>query len=485
MIPNLAPPTVNTAASGDLRKLDLAGDLAGDSIRNNAAVGGSAFASFPAMLKDQLLQSMDIRPAGLAPPRAKDAGEAMEPVDELAPEAMPATLSALSPAPLAPAPFTGTPGGLAGALLAQSMAAGPVEAQAVLRQPGGENLPPAGNALPGAVDAPAALAAPGSGAQEAGKAIPLEPTIAPARGEAQPATPGEATPVAQPAGPVAKDVAGVAASQALQASLAPGLAIGTAQPGGGDAASKRPSPQAPAPAINPVQTPQPTTAPMPAADIPVEDPEAVAAESKPSPASASQSAAAQSSAGAAPLAQPQPAPVQASAPPVDPRSDLRAAPQLENTIEHLAQAREAGRSARGEMTMRHHEFGAINLRLEVVGGDLRAVLGSRDPAFVPAVQAALAERAIAPVQEASTARGGDQSNSQSNSQSNNQSNGHSNAGPGAHSEGRYGSSPGSGQASPQPYLDQTGPSDEDANAPPDPTRSQTGSGGTHAGGLFA
>lgn len=481
MIPNLAPPTVNPAAQGDLRKLDLAGDLAGDSIRNNAALGGGAFASFPAMLEDQLLQSMDIRPAGLAPPRAKDPGEAMEPVDELPPEAMPATLSALSPAPLAPAPFTGTPGGLAGALLAQSMSAGPVEAKATMRQPGGENLPPAGNALPGVVDAPAALAAPGSGAQEAGKAIPLEPTTAPALGEAQPAALGEATPVAQPAGPVAKDVAGVAASQAFLASPAPGLANGTAQSGSGDAPSKRPAPQAPATANNPVQTPQPTTAPIPAADLPVEDPEAVAAESKPSPASASQSAAAQSPAGAAPLAQPQPAPVQASAPPVDPRSDLRAAPQLENTIEHLAQAREAGRSARGEMTMRHHEFGAINLRLEVVGGDLRAVLGSRDPAFVPAVQAALAERAIAPAQEAATARGGDSSNGQSNSQSH----GHSNAGPGAHSEGRYGSSPGSGQASPQPYLDQTGPSDEDANAPPDPTRSQTGSGGTHAGGLFA
>lgn len=150
---------------------------------------------------------------------------------------------------------------------------------------------------------------------------------------------------------------------------------------------------------------------------------------------------------------------------------LRASAQIESTIEHLATAREAGRAASGDLTLRHQEFGAVTMRLELAGGDLRAVLAARDPGFVPAIQAALAERAVTAGQEAAAAqgngRGNDQSSSQQGSQSNSQSGSQSgsqgwNGAASSQSDPRYGSSPGSGQASPQPYSDQTGPSDEDA-----------------------
>jgi len=71
-------------------------------------------------------------------------------------------------------------------------------------------------------------------------------------------------------------------------------------------------------------------------------------------------------------------------------------PQLESTIAQVGDLREALRSARPEMTLRHGEFGFVSLRLEQASPqDWRAVLASRDPGFVPAIQAALAERAVA------------------------------------------------------------------------------------------
>ncbi|MCU0946682.1 MAG: hypothetical protein MUF47_00305 [Porphyrobacter sp.] len=65
---------------------------------------------------------------------------------------------------------------------------------------------------------------------------------------------------------------------------------------------------------------------------------------------------------------------------------------FDSAAEQLATYREAARSARPELTLRHGEFGAVHVRLEASAsaGDWRAILSSRDPAFVPAVQTALA-----------------------------------------------------------------------------------------------
>ncbi|MFN4020604.1 MAG: hypothetical protein ACK4IC_08815 [Erythrobacter sp.] len=152
---------------------------------------------------------------------------------------------------------------------------------------------------------------------------------------------------------------------------------------------------------------------------------------------------------------PQPA-VPALAQPAPPAAPLQGperaetrppAPQQETTIAQLGELREALRSARPELTLRHAEFGPVSLRIEGAAAapqDWRAVLASRDPGFVPAIQAALAERAI--VASADSAATGGQN------------------GPG--SDRQYGFSPGAGQGSSQPYFGQSGGRDEGANSNP-------------------
>ena len=135
------------------------------------------------------------------------------------------------------------------------------------------------------------------------------------------------------------------------------------------------------------------------------------------------------------LAQP-PAPGEQPAP-------REAAPQLEHTIQQVGEIREALRAVRPELNLRHAEFGFVSLRLDATGAaqDWRAVLASRDPGFVPAVQAALAERAVAaPSSDTATTGNG--------------------AGQGGSGEQRYGSSPNGGQGSSQPYFAQSGYRDE-------------------------
>ena len=131
-------------------------------------------------------------------------------------------------------------------------------------------------------------------------------------------------------------------------------------------------------------------------------------------------------------------------------------PELEQTITAVGDLREAMRAARPEMTLRHAELGAVSLRLEAAGAqDWRVVLASRDPGFVPAIQAALAERAVAAAAETSLAGHGGQSGS---------------------GEPRYGSSLGSGQGGSQPYSGQSQARDEGGLAQHQQQRQQRGSG---------
>lgn len=139
---------------------------------------------------------------------------------------------------------------------------------------------------------------------------------------------------------------------------------------------------------------------------------------------------------------PMPAPVQAPA-------NLANAPNLDGSIEQIGAVRDLARSVRPEMQVRHAEFGAVNIRLDTSApGDLRAVLTSRDPGFIPAVQSALAERAVVAAADTSSntgnnsqGRGGDNPASQHSGQP-------------AGQQANYGSSPGSGQAPYQPYSAQ-------------------------------
>lgn len=171
--------------------------------------------------------------------------------------------------------------------------------------------------------------------------------------------------------------------------------------------------------------------------------------------------------------------------PADPRGaapTAPAAPQIESAIAQVGDIREALRNARPAMTLQHAEFGAVSLRLEPAAPDQwRAVLASRDPGFVPAIHAALADRAVAAAAETSASFSG-----------------HSGASQNGAGDQRYGSSPNGGQGSPQPYLGQSG--QRDGEAAPDHRRPSTAAalaarGGSEAddpaalardtGGLFA
>ena len=188
-------------------------------------------------------------------------------------------------------------------------------------------------------------------------------------------------------------------------------------------------------------------------------------------------------------AQQSPAPALTAAPPmpaaVPERSDVaRAAPpapQVEQAIDQVGTLREVMRTARPEMTLRHAEFGFVSLRLEQPAPEQwRAVLASRDPGFVPAIQLALAERAVAAAAESGA------------------STGHHGGSQNGTGDQRYGASPNGGQGGSQPYLGQSG--QRDGEAAPDHRRPSTAaalaarteeegeaaaSPGHHARGTFA
>lgn len=207
---------------------------------------------------------------------------------------------------------------------------------------------------------------------------------------------------------------------------------------------------------------EPAPASLPAAVAPSTDllaklPEEAAPVSAPALPSATTTPLATMQPGGPPPAAPPPT---APPPGIDPRPP---APQIENAIAQVGELREAMRAARPELTLRHADFGLVSMRIEATGAqDWRAVLASRDPGFVPAIQAALAERTIAAT--ADTASTG------------------SNAGQNAPSDPRYGSSPGSGQASSQPYLGQSMTRDEgSAQHPHQRQQRSTATAAEHAG----
>lgn len=160
------------------------------------------------------------------------------------------------------------------------------------------------------------------------------------------------------------------------------------------------------------------------------------------------------------------------------------APHQRAAVEQVGALREALREARPAMVLNHADFGAVSVRLEAGGGDTwRAVLASRDPGFVPAIQAALADRTVA------AAAGAPDSGSFAGQQGIHQPS------PGEH---RSGSSPSGGQGSSQPYLGQSG--SRDGQSAPDHRRPSTAAAlaaraeaedsgharaGSHSGGLFA
>jgi hypothetical protein len=127
-------------------------------------------------------------------------------------------------------------------------------------------------------------------------------------------------------------------------------------------------------------------------------------------------------------------------------------PTIEDTIAQADNLREALRAARPELTLRHAEFGAVSLRLEATGAESwRAVLAARDPGFVPAIHAALAERAVTAPGAADTESGFLSQNGTTDQ--------------------RYGASPNGGQGGHSPHFGQSGTGD--GEAAPDHRRPST------------
>jgi len=180
--------------------------------------------------------------------------------------------------------------------------------------------------------------------------------------------------------------------------------------------------------------------------------------SSPNPSSSAPSGPTTSPAVAAPASTP--APVSLNAPAVASSASATPHALVERYVEQFADAREAGRAIRPELTLRHSEFGPVGLRIDAGSSssvnEWRAILVARDPGFAPAVQAALAERISAASESglshngAFSQRGNDHGSQPSGSNPSGHSGSQSptaNAG----QDQRYGSSTGEGQGSAKPY----------------------------------
>lgn len=340
--------------------------------------------------------------------------------------------------------------------------------------------------------------------EQSSEAAPQDgPSGDPAKSEAPVAMPGSPAPAPAPLQLPLPLAVGIQSAQVPVASTpaphavglsgmapAPRLLAGAVPPAIRTAIAARPAQASPLPdpsaGANMAADTSPASAPTPAS-IPAltpDAPPALAAEAGPVSAPGSGALPA-----VADLAAPVPAVASgATAPlaerPAEPRAPAvaAAAPKVESAIAQVGDIREALRAARPAMTLPHAEFGMVSLRLEPAAPDQwRAVLASRDPGFVPAVQAALETRAIAAAAEASSNFAGQNGTGQNGT-----------------SDHRYGASPNGGQGTSQPYLGQSG--SRDGEAAPDHRRPSTAAalaargegeaddpgGRAHgAGGLFA
>lgn len=160
---------------------------------------------------------------------------------------------------------------------------------------------------------------------------------------------------------------------------------------------------------------------------------------------------------------------------------------LEQFVEQIADAREAGRSIRPEITLRHGEFGPVAMRIEASAGanmaDWRATIVARDPGFLPAVQAALGERAALAAGE--TGQGGSSSPRGHDGGSGGSGAPMSGSGSGSGADPRYGSSTGAGQGSAKPYSGQEAGSGSNAAAADPGDIPAPGDAGAQGRALFA
>ena len=110
---------------------------------------------------------------------------------------------------------------------------------------------------------------------------------------------------------------------------------------------------------------------------------------------------------------------------------IRDAQPLERLVESITQMRESGQAGRGEVSLRHSEFGMVAMRVSSSDGEIQARLASRDPGFVAAAQIALNDRAVSASTETNQASSRQQDSGQSG-----QSNSHDMSGSAQNEQGR-------------------------------------------------
>ncbi|MEP6393226.1 MAG: hypothetical protein ABJ045_06985 [Alteripontixanthobacter sp.] len=200
---------------------------------------------------------------------------------------------------------------------------------------------------------------------------PLQPVTEAGASPAKPAAPNAPVP--------ASDLAPKVMSPELRAVIDRTAAVLVQQLGG-----KGPSGEKIAPPPAPV--PVPTAAPV------------LRADTLPGQVAAPQPAAADTAAAPQIAAQPA-AGATTPAPATTPSAAASLAHDHDAVVERLAEARDQAQmgkvGGRASMAVRHDEFGHVALRLETAAAGLKFALSSADPDFAPAVQAALAERAVA------------------------------------------------------------------------------------------
>jgi hypothetical protein len=173
--------------------------------------------------------------------------------------------------------------------------------------------------------------------------------------------------------------------------------------------------------------------------------------------------------------QPAPTTAEALAPAV------RDSQPIERLVETISTLREAGQSARGDMHIRHGEFGMVHMRIAADNDDVQARLTSRDPAFSLAAQSALAERVVVAASDSSAANQRQTSDdpSQNNSAQNSANNAARHNGSEARGEGRQDHPHGQSESDSAPSAPR------DAHAGARDARAVTTSQSIRSGELFA
>ena len=156
-------------------------------------------------------------------------------------------------------------------------------------------------------------------------------------------------------------------------------------------------------------------------------------------------------------------------------------------VETISQMRESGQTGRGEVSLRHSEFGLVSMRVIAGEGELQARLASRDPGFFAAAQSALADKIVSDRMLTQAADAGQPFSRQQDHAQSGQNSQHRDwqGNAGASQDGQPGGEAQSQQKSAAQSETSTGEHGQGALSADDHTPSKTQIAAQRASGLFA